>query len=174
MLHRDEKKVSFWLFLTNFEKFWQILTNFDKFWQNFWQILTNFDKFWQIFRQKSSIKTLNLPDRSKKHSRNTPVHTVYTISCRIGVNNMFDVVWPCTPRVHRGCTPRKSEDFTKKHTFLTIFFRMHQAVSSKFFWKFASKFFHFYIGRDGEKTCRKIAKKFFRRHDFLILWCHWD
>ena len=159
---------NFWKFLTNFEKFWQILTNFLKIFDKFWQILTNFDK---IYDKKSSIKGPKQRQKHKKTPRKTPPGSPCTPPVRKGATQCVSCCLTRFLRVHTGYTPCLLEDFTKKHRFLTLFFRVFQGVLLEFFQKFLLKFCCFYIGKDGEKNCQKFTKKNFRIVLFLRVMC---
>ena len=133
------------------------MINFDKFWQNIWQKV-------QYKRSKTTAKT-------QKNTPKNPPCKPCTHPVQKGVVQCVSCCLTRFLRVHTGCTPRLLEDFTKKHHFLTLFFRVRQGVLLEFFQKFLLKFCCFYIGKDGEKNCQKFAKIFFRSVLFLRIMC---
>ena len=120
--------------------------------------MTNFDKFWQNIWQKAHYKRSKTTSKAQKTTPKNPPGRPCTPPVQKGVTQCVSCCLPRFPRVHTGYTQRLLEDFTKKHRFLTLFFRVCQGVLLEFFQKFLLKFCCFYIGKDGEKTCQKMSK----------------
>ena len=133
--------------------------------------MTNFDKFWQNIWQKGQYKRSKTTSKTQKITPKKPPYRPCTHTVQKGCTQCVSCCLTRFLRVHIGYPLRLLEDFTKKHRFLTLFFRVLQGVLLEFFQKFLLKFCCFYIGKDGEKNCQKFTKKIFRRVPFLRVMC---